>query len=269
MKKVIFLLVSACSLTANAQTIKDSTSITSVTTHTSIVNGVITTTKSPQVTTNKVIKIDSTAIVRDSAGTKYAYQDWLKLVRTGEYRLKSKDGGPMSTAAEFVLVKRNVSAKELAMSKASLPNGDETGVIKTNAPFDFFDAEAMDGYKIDAKKLQGKVVVLNFWFINCAPCRQEMPELAKIASTYANNPNVVFIAIATDRKDALNAFLKNNPFPYHIVSGGLKFQDKYGITGYPTNVIIGKDGKVKYHSMGYGAAVPDIFGKTIAEALSR
>jgi thiol-disulfide isomerase/thioredoxin len=155
------------------------------------------------------------------------------------------------------------SPLDISRTAMMMPPPDETGVIKTSEPLELFTAIDIEGYKIDPKSLAGKVVVLNFWFINCPPCRQEIPELNKIAATYASNPDIVFIAIATDEKDKLKEFLKENPFAYHIVSDGRELATKYGIKGYPTNVIIGKDGKVKLHSMGYGPYTLDGFTKAI------
>jgi len=255
MKKIIFLFLIALSLAANAQVATET--ITGTSTRTTAAG-----------TTTTVIKratnIDSNTVVKDSTGTRYAYNDWHKLILTGQYSLRSNNKLTDSTK-EFTLVKRSVA--DIARVKMMMPPPDETGVIKTNEPLELFKAKDIEGYKLDPKSLEGKIVVLNFWFINCPPCRQEIPELNKIVATYANNPDIVFIGVATDEKDKLKEFLKENPFAYHIVSDGRELAARYGIKGYPTNVIIGKDGKVKLHSMGYGPYTLDSFDKTIDAAL--
>jgi len=256
MKKLFFLFSLASSFIANAQVSTNET-VTGTSTRTTAAG-----------TTSTVIrrttKIDSNTVVKDSAGTRYAYNDWQKLVRTGQYSLRSNNN-LTDSAKEFTLVKR--SAADIARVRMMMPPVDETGVIKTNESLELFKAKDINGYKIDPQSLKGKIVILNFWFIKCEPCRQEIPELNKIVAAYANNPDVVFIGIAPDEKDKLKEFLKDNPFAYHIVGNGNDLATKYRITGYPTNVIIGKDGKVKLHSTGYGPYTLDSFSKTIDAAL--
>ncbi|WP_083620276.1 TlpA disulfide reductase family protein [Mucilaginibacter sp. OK098] len=98
-----------------------------------------------------------------------------------------------------------------------------------------------------------------------APCQDEIPELNKIALSYANNPNIIFIAVALDEKDDLKKFLKDNPFAYHIVDDGKEIAAQYEIKSYPTSVILDKEGKVRFHTMGYGPYTLDGFTKTIEE----
>ncbi|MBO9704623.1 MAG: TlpA family protein disulfide reductase, partial [Arthrobacter sp.] len=40
-----------------------------------------------------------------------------------------------------------------------------------------FQGVLFDGKRVTSKDLEGKVVVMNFWFAACAPCRVEAPDL--------------------------------------------------------------------------------------------
>jgi thiol-disulfide isomerase/thioredoxin len=95
-----------------------------------------------------------------------------------------------------------------------------------------------------------------------------MPELNKLVESYANNLDVVFIGVATDGKDKIEEFLKTIPFQYHHIADGRKLADIYQVKGYPTNVIVGKDGNIKKHSLGYGAGSLDDYKKIIDEQLA-
>ena len=209
-------------------------------------------------------KVDSNSVVKDSAGVRYSYADWHKLTVTGNYRLKVINPGRDSTV-EFTLVKIDEETKARIRSMLSKPG--ESGYIKTGKKLELFSAKDIEGYKIRPKDLEGKVVVLNFWFIKCPPCLDEIPELNKIALSYANNPNIVFIAVALDEKDDLKKFLKDHPFAYHIVDEGKEIAAKYEIKNYPTSVILDKEGKVKFHTIGYGPYTLEGFIKTIEEVL--
>ncbi len=75
------------------------------------------------------------------------------------------------------------AATSSGFSKA-LAKGPMAGFIvhaqrKDIAPFTFADAK---GQQLELSKWKGRVVVLNLWATWCAPCRKEMPDLAKLAN---------------------------------------------------------------------------------------
>ena len=114
------------------------------------------------------------------------------------------------------------------------------------APFQVTD---LAGNHYDLAELQGKVVVLNFWFIQCKPCIQEMPELNELVKKYADQ-EVVFLALATNSAPDLKAFLKKRDFDYHIIPDSRAVAEAYGVEGYPTHVVINPQGAVAYRTMG-------------------
>lgn len=113
---------------------------------------------------------------------------------------------------------------------------------KVEAPV--FQTTDMEGNPVDLEKLRGKVVVLNFWFIGCAPCIVEIPGLNKLVEEYADR-GVEFLAIALDQKKYLDDFLTEKEFKYHIIPEGVEIAQKYGVEGYPTHVIINPDGEIE------------------------
>jgi thiol-disulfide isomerase/thioredoxin len=95
-------------------------------------------------------------------------------------------------------------------SKA-LAKGPMAGVIvhserKDIPAFTFADAA---GQELDLSKWKGRVVVLNLWATWCAPCRKEMPDLAKLQTTLGGADFEV-VALSLDRKglEASKAFLQ-------------------------------------------------------------
>ena len=54
-----------------------------------------------------------------------------------------------------------------------------------------FAAVDMNGNSYSLGILKGKVVVINFWFVECKPCVIEMPELNEIVEKYKSE-EVVF-----------------------------------------------------------------------------
>jgi thiol-disulfide isomerase/thioredoxin len=107
----------------------------------------------------------------------------------------------------------------------------------------FFDAK---GRRVTAADFKGKIVVLNLWATWCAPCKIEMPTLAKLAQAYAGKP-VAVVAISIDKPDVLNeakAFIAGNaPLAfYNDPEAKLPWALKPPANGMPTTIILGKDG---------------------------
>ena len=83
-----------------------------------------------------------------------------------------------------------------------------------------FKVTTLDGKPYDLAALRGKVAVLNFWYIGCAPCNKEMPQLNQLVEEYKENKDVIFLAIAPDGVEDLKKFLKVKEFKYQIIPNG-------------------------------------------------
>jgi thiol-disulfide isomerase/thioredoxin len=143
-------------------------------------------------------------------------------------------------------------------ANAQIRKTEKASKLDSGQTFHFVDMRDIYGKKIKAGSLSGKIVVINFWFIGCPPCRYEIPQLSKIADDYKNNDQIVFIAIATDSVGALKEFLKNNTFNYRLVGDGTKLNEDYGIKTSPLSLVINKEGTIIFNSYTerYLAAVP-------------
>jgi len=201
-------------------------------------------------------------VVVDSNGTQYPYAIWKKLVATKEYRLKKIDKNSDSSA--YLLVK--LDSAQVAHRMADLDKPRESENFTDGEQIDLFSCKDINGNKIKAADLKGKVVVLNFWFIGCPPCRMEIPALNELSKDYAGDPDVVFIAVALDQKWDIQDFIKTNPLGYHIIDDGRTYANRYGIHLYPTNVVVDRQGKVRFSNVGYAVNTPYWIKKTIEEA---
>lgn len=206
------------------------------------------------------IKLEE-VVVKDSSGTIYPTELVKQLIATGKYSLRlSQD------RTTGILTK--LSEEEVNKRLSALPKPRESSFFKTGEKILSFNEKDMKGTRFNLKELKGKMVVLNFWFINCGPCRMEIPKLNELVEAYKNNPDVVFIAVALDDKYDIEEFLKTNPFTYHIIDGGRYLASRYGINTYPTNVVLDKEGKVIFHSSGYGMGTAPWIKKSIEAGLA-
>lgn len=126
-----------------------------------------------------------------------------------------------------------------------------------------FTMTTMNGDTIALSKLRGKVVVINFWFINCPPCREEIPGLNRLVTEFASK-NVVFVAPATDKRKALAKLLAKESFSYQVIPSARGLAGLYKVEGFPTHLVIGTDGKIVKRMLGGGKLVPMILRPIIA-----
>jgi thiol-disulfide isomerase/thioredoxin len=179
----------------------------------------------------------------------------------GEYEIMPAN--PKDASKGFLL--SGISKEEQLKRAMAAPKPAETTAFKTGKKFDSFSASDMNGKLVDTKQLKGKVLVINFWFTTCPPCKAERPYLNKIVDDYKSDSNVVFIAIALDQKEQLEPYLKEYEFKYNVIPAGKKIADSYDIQGYPTQVIVDKEGKVAFHTVSYYSVTDYWMRKTIDE----
>lgn len=200
------------------------------------------------------------SVVRDSSGKQYKTKELMKLMRTDYYKLTPAAPG---TNADFIV--RRMTESEVSSSR---PNSSGNAVIRVGKPFPAFSVRDLDGASFSSDSLKGKVLVINFWFIGCGPCRKEIPELNQLTEKYAAH-EIVFIAIALDKPQQLANFILKQPFNYRIVAEGGRESKRYGINGFPTNIVIDKDGIVRYYHTGYGRGTIAPVEKTIRKYLDK
>lgn len=111
-------------------------------------------------------------------------------------------------------------------------------------PLPGFNLVDINGNVYNKENCNGKIVVLNFWFIGCTACRQEMPDLNKLVASYKNRNDVVFVSIAPDKADSLKKFLQKTPFNYAAVSDINHLAEALNIQMFPTQMIVNRKGQI-------------------------
>lgn len=163
-------------------------------------------------------------------------KNWLELVGsrveiTGAVRARSNK--------RFI---RTDELKVLATPEQIAPQPNVIGTEAELALKDLFGAEQkLSSYR-------GRIVVLNFWATYCAPCRQEMPDLAAIQNQYAALSVQVIGASAetlAEQKE-IRKFITDVKVNFPVWLGATtEDMARFGLgPALPGTVIIGRDGKI-------------------------
>src|SRR5690349_10846086 len=64
-----------------------------------------------------------------------------------------------------------------------------------------FLARDLNGNTVTLETLRGKVVYLNFWFLSCAPCIAEIPNLNRLYENTKNLPGFAFYTITYEPEE--------------------------------------------------------------------
>ncbi len=118
-----------------------------------------------------------------------------------------------------------------------------------------FTLPDLDGMPVQfPDHFKGKPLLINVWASWCAPCIEEMPELARFAARHADDgPQVVGLAL--DTPDAVLDFLGNVPVYYPIVietpgpnDASVKLGNSQGLLPY--SVLVDAQGRVLKQKLG-------------------
>ena len=109
-----------------------------------------------------------------------------------------------------------------------------------------FTATAVDGTEYTLSKLleQKKAVVLNFWYVNCDPCKAEFPYLEQAYQTYGDDVAVLALNPEGDKAAAIETFAKENNLTFPVFEADSAFKNAFGIQAYPMTVIIDRFGAI-------------------------
>lgn len=155
----------------------------------------------------------------------------------------------------------------LLLIQVSSAQSDTTTLTKVGDKAPVFSCTTLDGKTIDISKMQGKIIMINFFATWCGPCNLELPVLQKnIWDKYKDNKNFALVIVGREHTEKeVSDFVKLKKFTMPFAPDPKRaIFSLYATQSIPRNVIIGKDGKIIFQSIGY---TPEEF-KKIEELLA-
>lgn len=175
-------------------------------------------------------------------GKAISYKKGLKLLQSGDYVADISDENKTVIITE--------------------PMGMEPG-----DPFPFEEVTDIEGNIITKADIEGKVLVVNYWFTGCRPCVMEMPELNEVVKNFENQ-EVVFLAYANDITPKVSSFLSKRAFDYTVIPNQMTSTLNKGITVFPTHLFINGDGIIVDRFSGYSEGVGGKISSKIQKMLN-
>jgi peroxiredoxin len=115
-----------------------------------------------------------------------------------------------------------------------------------------FSLPSLKGARTSLASLRGKVVLLDFWAQWCEPCKQELPQLQKLAKDYAAK-GVVIVGVNIDKTRENAERLVSQlglSFPILLDPTG-SVAGVYDLPKMPTSFVIDKNGTIRYVHEGF------------------
>lgn len=109
-------------------------------------------------------------------------------------------------------------------------------------------------YSIDSNSIENKLILIDFWYVACAPCIRAMPILARISNDYKGQGLEVLglnpIDSSSYGMENIKKFAAKYNVNYQLLTIDKDISDAYLINSYPTLYLI-KNGTIIYSHIGY------------------
>lgn len=104
-------------------------------------------------------------------------------------------------------------------------------------------------FKLSDVLTENKAVMLNFWYKDCQPCRQEFPAIEKAYGASSNKIKILALDNRDSKKD-ISDFRDEFDLTFNVAFDNRGLTDRFGVTAFPTTVIIDRYGVVAMISTG-------------------
>ncbi len=147
---------------------------------------------------------------------------------------------------------------------------EDMGLLEIEVPAPDFTLPLLGGGQLTLSDLQGRPVMLNFWYLDCPPCRAEMPYLDAAGAAYQGTAHVVVLNIG-DRETSVSQYFGDANLHMEVpLDFDGRVAAEYSIGFTPTTFLIDSEGIARFVKVGpfanYGEVVAAIEFTLMKEA---
>ena len=181
-------------------------------------------------------------------------------------RYELEQGNP-ERATELVapeaIMGENESAREILKAAYLALGGSEDGFgeycrvlrEKIAKPVEDFTLLDYSGKPVSLSDKRGKVVLISIWNPACGPCRVELPALQGLWEKYRDQGFEVIAIESYAETEKAEKIIADLGLTFTCLENGTGDDDlvwnKFGISAYPTSLLIDREGRLMYYHLGY------------------
>lgn len=99
-------------------------------------------------------------------------------------------------------------------------------------------------YTVSELLKEKKAVVINFWYLNCSPCKMEFPYLQEAYEEYQDDIEVIAVNPVDGTDETIAAFQKEMKLTFPMAVVDSEWAQYMELTAYPTTVVIDRYGTI-------------------------
>jgi peroxiredoxin len=137
--------------------------------------------------------------------------------------------------------------------------------IKSGEPAPDFVLNDLNGNPIRLSDFLGKIVILEFWATWCPPCKIAIAELNELQAKQMDEEFVILSISIDEEVSTVKSFMEDYYIMYPVLFDDKGISYTYAAYNIPTTTVIGKDGRVLKHHIGYS---PGVIEELLQEAMA-
>lgn len=116
--------------------------------------------------------------------------------------------------------------------------------------------KSLDSKNISLSDFKGRIVLVDFFYKDCPPCRKAIPILQSLHEKYKTKGlNVIGIDPIDEEDSVVKHFISEAGITYEVLMDKKDVNKDYHVSGYPTLYLIDREGKVIYAESGFDGSV--------------
>lgn len=169
----------------------------------------------------------------------------MTLMSAASYKIILSDVPAGFSAKESYTFRSTKANINLTSVPYTTPTDHSKGNYKVGSIMGDFTLTDTDGnsYTLSELLKEKELVILNFWYVSCVPCKAEFPHFEAVYKNYAEDVQLLTMS-HFDTEDQIKALRQQMGVTFPMIAENIGFQQGFGLEMYPTTVFIGSSGKI-------------------------
>ena len=190
-------------------------------------------------------------VVKYKLATVYEAQErWRRAYANYARALRGQDQLPESMAIGaqegLTRIREYLDPDDPLIKEAEELSAYVSQALNLGEPLTVVKAQNLEGEEVSLDDYLGKVVLIDVWATWCGPCIAGIPKMRDVAKQFEGTDFVLLSVSADDRIATVTDFLEDTDMPWDhwFIGPSGDVHNEWNIRGYPTYMLIDKEGKL-------------------------